>query len=60
MNTVSSSPAARPGRAWPAATALALALAAAFPLPAAAQSNAELLQELKALKARMAELEKKL
>ena len=60
MNTVSSSPAARPARAWPAATALAVALAAAFPLPAAAQSNAELLQELKALKARMAELEKKL
>lgn len=60
MNTVSSLRAARLGRVWPAATALALALAAAFPLPAAAQSNAELLQELKALKARMAELEKKL
>ena len=37
---------------------LALALAAAF--PAAAQSNAELLKELKALKDRVAELEKKL
>lgn len=60
MNTESSLRAARPGRVWPAATALALALAAAFPLPAAAQSNAELLHELKALKARMAELEKKL
>lgn len=41
-----------------APTALALALAAAF--PAAAQSNAELLQELKALKDRVADLEKKL
>jgi hypothetical protein len=60
MNTVSFSRATRPIPVWPAASALALALAAAFPLPAAAQSNAELLQELKALKARMAELEKKL
>jgi hypothetical protein len=40
--------------------ALALAVAAAFPLNASAQSNQELLGELKALKARMAELEKKL
>lgn len=39
-------------------TALALALAAAF--PAAAQSNAELLQELRALRERVNELEKKL
>lgn len=60
MNTVSFSRATRPIPVWPAASALALALAAAFPLPAAAQSNAELLQELKTLKARMAELEKKL
>lgn len=60
MNTVSFSRATRPIPVWPAASALALALAAASPLPAAAQSNAELLQELKALKARMAELEKKL
>lgn len=44
----------------PALGALALAVAAAFPSTAAAQSNAELLNELKALKARMAELEKKL
>jgi len=39
-------------------TALALALAAAFPVMA--QSNAEVLQELKALKAKVAELEAKL
>ncbi len=44
----------------PALGAIALALAAAFPVTASAQSNAELLGELKALKARMAELEKKL
>lgn len=39
-------------------TALALALAAAF--PAAAQTNADILAELKALKAKVAELESKL
>ena len=38
----------------------AVALAAAAALPALAQSNAELLQELKALKDRVLELEKKL
>ena len=38
----------------------AVALAAAAALPALAQSNAELLQELKALKDRVQELEKKL
>jgi len=41
-------------------TALAAALALAFAAPAFAQSNAELLNELKALKARIGELEKKL
>ncbi len=40
--------------------ALALALAAAYPTCALAQSNAELLKELKALKDRIGELEKKL
>ncbi|MBL8331254.1 MAG: DUF3138 family protein [Rubrivivax sp.] len=40
------------------ATAMALALAAAF--PAQAQSNADILKELDALKAKVAELEKKL
>ena len=40
--------------------ALALALAAAYPTAALAQSNADLLQELKALKDRVGELEKKL
>jgi Protein of unknown function (DUF3138) len=40
------------------ATLLALALAAAF--PAAAQSNADILKELEALKAKVADLEKKL
>jgi len=40
--------------------ALALALAAAYPGAALAQSNAELLKELKALKERVGELEKKL
>jgi hypothetical protein len=44
--------------AYSARTALALALAAAF--PAMAQSNAELLKELKALRDRVEELEKKL
>jgi hypothetical protein len=39
-------------------TALALALAAAF--PALAQSNADVLRELQALKAQVAELEAKL
>jgi Protein of unknown function (DUF3138) len=43
---------------FPRLTALALAAAAA--MPAAAQTNQELLNELQALKARMAELEKKL
>ncbi|MEO8057635.1 MAG: DUF3138 family protein [Burkholderiales bacterium] len=43
-----------------APTALALALAAAFPGGALAQSNEELLKELKALKDRVGELEKKL
>lgn len=42
----------------PRASLLALALAAAF--PAVAQSNQELLNELRALKAKVAELEKKL
>ena len=41
-------------------TALALALAAAFPTAASAQSNAELLNELKALKDRVGQLEEKL
>jgi len=40
--------------------ALALALAAAYPTAALAQSNEELLKELKALKERVGELEKKL
>jgi len=39
---------------------LALALAAAYPTAAMAQSNADLLKELKALKDRVGELEKKL
>ena len=39
---------------------LALAIAAAFPLPAAAQSNAELLKELRALRDRVTQLEDKL
>jgi len=39
---------------------LALALAAAYPMAASAQSNADLLKELKALKDRVGELEKKL
>ena len=39
---------------------VALAICTAFPAPAMAQSNQELLKELRALKARMAELEKKL
>jgi opacity protein-like surface antigen len=43
-----------------APTALAVALAAAFPGGACAQSNEELLKELKALKDRVGELEKKL
>jgi hypothetical protein len=43
-----------------AASALAFAFAAAFPAGAAAQSNEELLKELKALKDRVGELEKKL
>ena len=43
-----------------APTAIALALAAAFPGAALAQSNDELLKELKALKDRVGELEKKL
>ena len=41
-------------------TALALALAAAFPSLAVAQTNAELLEELKALKSRIGQLEDKL
>lgn len=41
-------------------TVLALAVAAAFPLPATAQSNAELLKELKALRDRVTQLEDKL
>ena len=41
-------------------TAFALAVAAAFPAAALAQSNEELLKELKALKDRVGELEKKL
>ncbi len=44
---------------WKPAT-LALALAAAYPAGALAQSNDELLKELKALKDRVGELEKKL
>lgn len=40
-------------------TAIALALAACFPGPAAAQSNEELLKELRELKARVQELEAK-
>ena len=43
-----------------ALTALTLALAAAYPGAALAQSNEELLKELKALKDRVGELEKKL
>ena len=39
---------------------LALAVAAAFPLPAAAQSNADLLKELRALRDRVTQLEDKL
>jgi hypothetical protein len=39
---------------------LALAVAAIFPLPAAAQSNAELLKELRALRDRVTQLEDKL
>ncbi|MBX9794459.1 MAG: DUF3138 family protein [Burkholderiaceae bacterium] len=41
-------------------TVLTLALAAAFPLPAAAQSNEELLKELRALRDRVTQLEEKL
>ena len=41
-------------------SSLALAVAATFPLPAAAQSNAELLKELKALRDRVTQLENKL
>lgn len=41
-------------------TSLAVALTAAFPLLAQAQSNADVLKELNALKARIGELEKKL
>ena len=41
-------------------SSLALAVAATFPLPAAAQSNAELLKELKALRDRVTQLEDKL
>ncbi|EHR71487.1 Protein of unknown function (DUF3138) [Burkholderiales bacterium JOSHI_001] len=44
----------------PTPLVLALALAAVLPLPAAAQSNAEVLKELQALKAKVAELENKL
>jgi hypothetical protein len=58
--TISSTRSRRPQPWIPSLGALALALAAAFPSGAAAQSNAELLTELKALKARMADLEKKL
>jgi hypothetical protein len=50
-----------PRHGWaPKAALLALAVAAAFPQAAQAQSNKELLKELRALKARMVELEKKL
>jgi Protein of unknown function (DUF3138) len=45
---------------FPLPAALALALAAAFPSLAVAQSNAELLNELKALKDRIGQLEEKL
>ncbi len=49
------------GPFWaPKAALLALAVSAAFPQAAQAQSNKELLKELRALKARMVELEKKL
>jgi hypothetical protein len=41
-------------------SSVTLAIAAAFPLPAAAQSNAELLKELKALRDRVTQLEDKL
>ncbi len=41
-------------------SSVTLAIAAAFPLPAAAQSNAELLKELKALRDRVTQLENKL
>jgi opacity protein-like surface antigen len=41
-------------------SSVALAIAVAFPLPAAAQSNAELLKELKALRDRVTQLENKL
>lgn len=41
-------------------TVLTLALAAAFPLPAVAQSNEELLKELRALRDRVTQLEEKL
>ena len=41
-------------------SSLTLAIAAAFPLPAAAQSNAELLKELRALRDRVTQLEDKL
>ena len=41
-------------------TVLTLAIAAAFPLPAAAQSNEELLKELRALRDRVTQLEEKL
>lgn len=58
--TTPASPTGRARPLMPALGALALAVAAAFPVSASAQSNAELLGELKALKARMAELEKKL
>ncbi len=48
-------------RRWaPQAAVLALAVAAAFPQAAQAQSNKELLKELRDLKARMVDLEKKL
>lgn len=48
-------------RRWvPQAALLTLAVAAAFPQAAQAQSNKELLKELRELKARMVELEKKL
>lgn len=46
-------------RAWQR-TALALSLSAAFPAAALAQSNAELIKELRELKSRVGELEKKL
>ena len=41
-------------------SSLTLAIAAAFPLPAVAQSNAELLKELRALRDRVTQLEDKL